>query len=192
MEYDRLKLFNTKLLKSIAAMNDDELWEFLLDNQERIKYLTQGETEPRIHPASGFFYAYPHGIDWLKKHFLQHIEDYREGVIFTVVMDFCFRDEAVRLDYWARCGYLDNSDSCDAKTSVEIMPPVDEDSEEGSNKLFFHLLETHHVESIILAMETNFDKLTVNTRDDINKIKEMNEVCLKNKDFKVIYIYDIR
>ena len=192
MEYDRLKLLNTKLLKSIVAMNDDEVWSFLLENEARVKRLTQSEVEPKLHLTSGYFYAYPHGIDWFKKHFLQHIENYREGVIYTLVLDFCFSDEAVKLDYWARCGYFDNADSCRVKTSDSIMPPVDEDSEEGCYRTFFHLLELQHVENIIQSMENNFDKLTDNTQEDINKIKEMKEICLKNEDFKIIYIYQIR
>ncbi len=192
MENDRLKLFNTELVKTIVVMNSDELWDFLLENEARIKYLTQNNVAPKLQVASGFLYAYPHGMDWFKKHFLNHIENYREGVIYTLVLDFCFNDEAIRLDYWARCGYLDNADSCDVITSDEIMPPVDEDSEEACYRKFFHLLELHHVENIIQAMENNFDKLTDNTQEDINKIKEMKEFCVKNDDFKVIYSYDIR
>jgi hypothetical protein len=191
MDYDRLKLFNTALVPRITAMDDNALWNFLLANEERIKFLTSQELSSSISPVSGFFYAYPHGIDWFKKHFLKHVEGYREGVIFTTVMDFCFKDEKVYLDYYARCGYLDNEDSCDVKTSDEIMPPVDERSEEGSYKEYFHLLEPSHVENIIEAMEKNFDKLEKNTREDIDKIKRMKKFCLENEGYNVVYIYDI-
>jgi len=191
MENDCLRLFNLKLVELIVRMNDDELWNFLLNNEERIKFLTDRENDSKHHPASGFLYAYPHGIDWFKKQFLRYVEDYREGVIFSTVLDFCFRDESVLLDYWARCGYLDNEDSCGVKTSDEIMPPVDEDSEEGSYKKYFHLLEPSHVENIIEAMEKNFDKLEKNTREDIDKIKRMKKFCLENEGYNVTYIYDI-
>lgn len=191
MEYDQLKLFNTKLVPKVVGMNDAELWDFMLENEERIKLLSDFHNDSRPHPASGFLYAYPHGIDWFKKHFLQHLEDYREGVVYTTVLDFCLRDERVALDYWARCGYFDNDDSCDIRTSDEIMPPVDEDSEQGSYKIFFHLLEPRHVENIIEAMEKNFDKLEKNTREDIDKIKRMKEFCLENEGWQVVYIYNI-
>lgn len=190
MEYDKLNLFNKKLADEIVLMSDDRLWNFLLENEDRIKRLLDSEAKPKLYPAGGFLYAYPHGIDWFRKHFLKHLEDYREGVIYAIVIDFCFKDDAIRLDYWARCGYLDSADSCGVKTSDEVMPPVDEDSEEGYYKIYFHLLELNHVESIIAAMERNFDKLTENTPDDINKIKEMRDVCLDNEGFKVIYEYD--
>jgi hypothetical protein len=191
MDYDRLTLFDTALVPRITAMDDDQLWKFLLENEERIKFLTSQDLSSSISPVSGFFYAYPHGIDWFKKHFLQHLEDYREGVIFTIVMDFCFKDENAYLDYYARCGYLDNEDSCGVKTSDEIMPPVDEDSEEGYHKKYFHLLEPSHVENIIQAMEKNFGKLEKNTREDIDKIKRMKKFCLENEGYRVAYIYDI-
>lgn len=190
MEYDRLKLFNKKRADKIVSMSDEDLWNFLLENEERVKYLSDFHANPRPHSASGFLYAYPHGIDWFKKHFYEHLEQYREGSIYTIVIDFCFDDESVMLDYWARCGYLDSADSCDVKTSDEIMPPVDDDSEEGYYKIYFHLLETNHVENILAAMERNFDKLTENTRKDINKIKKMHKFCQKNEGFKIIYQYN--
>lgn len=186
-ENDRLRLFNVKLVNTIRAMNDDELWNFLLESEERIKQLQY----PHGHPVSGFLYAYPHGMEHFRKHFLKNIEAYREGVVFSMVMDFCFEGEETKMDYWARCGFLDSADSCEVKTSDEVMPPVDEDSEEAYYSEYFHLLEPHLVENIIQAMERNFDKLTINTRDDINKIKEMKQHCLRNEDYKVAYIYDI-
>lgn len=191
MDNDKLKLFYTKLVPKIVAMNDEELWNFLLANEERIKVMTDFSDMSRVSITSGYLYAYPHGIDWFKKHFLKHIEDYREGVIFTTVMDFCFKEESVYLDYYARSGYLDNENSCNVRTSDTIMPPVEEDSEEGSYKEYFHLLEPAHVENIIEAMEKNFDKLEKNTREDIAKIKKMKKFCQTNEGWNVAYIYDI-
>lgn len=182
---DRLHLFNTELVKKITAMNDDELWEYLLANTDRIEEIINGHSV-----AAGFLYAYPHGTDWFKKHFLKHLEDYREGVIFSVVMDFCFEGGQIRLDPVGMCGFLDHSDSCDVQTSDEIMPPVDEDSEEAWSKKYFHLLEPQHVRLIIKALENNFENQETNTREDIEKIKEMREFCLQNKEYKVAYIFD--
>lgn len=190
MKNDYLHLFNTALVKKIVSMNDDELWDFLLENEERIRYLTDFSNKTKPHVATGLLYAYPHGIEHFRKHFLRHIEDYREGVIFTVVVDFCFKDEFVKLGYHARGGFLDNVDSCDVQTSDEIMPPVDEDTDAGWEKKYFHLLEPQHIENIIQAMEKNFAKLTVNTREDIEKIKAMKQFCLENEDYKGAYIYN--
>jgi hypothetical protein len=191
MEKDCLRLFNQKLVQPIVRLNDDELWNFLLENEEQIKALTDRENNITKFPVSGFLYAYPHGIDWFKKHFLEHVEDYREGVIFSTVMDFCFKGEEIYPDYAAKCAFLDSVDSCDVITSDEIMPPVDEDSEEGCRKEYFHLLEPHHVENIIEAMEKNFVKLEKNTREDIDKIKGMRNFCLENEGWRVAYIYDL-
>lgn len=189
MEHDTLRLFNTTLVKQIVSLNDDELWDFLLANQDLIKEYDFKDN----YPKTGVLYAFPHGLEHFRKHFLSEIEEYREGVIFTLVVDFCFKGKEVRLDYWARCGYLDNEDSCAVKTSDEIMPPVDEDSEQAHwAKEFFHLLEPSHVENIIAAMEKNFDKISEdNTLEDIAEIKAMKEFCLNNDGYKVAYIYDI-
>ena len=191
MVNDKLKVLNTKLIEPIASMNDDELWNFLLENEERIKYLTEQDFNSHISPESGFLYGYPHGIERLRKLFLRYIEEYREGVVFTMVLDFCLSDEAVYLDYRASGGYLDNADSCDVKTSDDIMPPVDEDSDVGHKKKYFHLLEPVHVENIIRAMEKDYDKMESNSHEDIEKIKIMKEICLENEGYRVIYIYDI-
>lgn len=187
METDMLCLFNLKLCREIARMNDDELWNFLLANEEKIKQFFGPD---RTHTTTGALYAYPHGIEHFRKHFLREIENYREGVIFTLTVDFCFEQESmIRLDYWARGGHLDSSDSCDVKTSDEIMPPVKDGTEEANwAKKYFHLLEPHHVEHIIRAMEDNFDKLTVNTREDIDKITAMKKICLDD-GYKTAYIY---
>lgn len=187
METDNLCLFNTKLVKTIASMNDDELWDFALDKTEQISR----NREAGKSPATVFFFALPVGMEHFRKFFLECIDDYREGVVFTLVMDFCFEGEKIKLDYWARCGFLDNGDSCDVQTSDEILPPVDEDSDDAYHGEYFHLLEPHHVENIIQSMEKNVDKLTINTREDIDKLKEMKKYCLENEEYKVAYIYDI-
>lgn len=191
MRTDTLRLFNTALVKQIVSMSDEELWNFLLENEERLKLLTDFENKSKPRLTTGAIYAYPHGIERLRKHFLRRIEEYREGLVFTLVNDFCFSDEMVYLGYYARGGYLDNADSCDVKTSDEIMPPVDEDSEEGCYKEYFHLLEPHQLENIIRTMKKNLAKLTFNTREDIAKIKAMKKICLENEDYKAAYIYNL-
>lgn len=191
MRNDYLRLFNTALVEPIVSMNDEELWNFLLENQERIKFLSSRDFVDNISPSTGFFYAYPHGVEHFRKRFLKQIEEYREGAIFTLVIDFCFKDEKVWLEYWAQGGYLDNADSCDVKTSDDVMPPVDKESEDAYYGKYFHLLEPQHLENIIQAMEKNFAKLTVNTREDIDKIKAMKQFCLENEGYKAAYIYNL-
>ncbi|HEX9961864.1 MAG TPA: hypothetical protein VGB00_13075 [Pyrinomonadaceae bacterium] len=187
MENDSLRLFNTKLVETIASMSDDELWNFVLDNVERAKQYR----EDGVYLASGFYYGLPGGMEHFRKCFLRAFNDYREGVVFSLVMDFCFEGKKLNLDYWARCGFLDSADSCDVKTCDEVLPPVDEDSEAAYHKEYFHLLEPHHVENIIQAMERNFAKLTINTQEDIDKLKKMKQRCLTDEDYKVVYIYAI-
>lgn len=186
MRNDTLQIFNKKLADSIQIKNDEELWEFLLENEKTIKNFFDTEN----YPQTSALFAYPHGVDWFKKHYLSHIEEYREGVVYTLILDFCFSGETVNLDYWAIGGYLDNGDSCDVETSDKVMPPVDEESEAGYRGKYFHLLEPHHLAHIIQAMEENLEKSEINTIEDVNKIKAMREFCLNNDDYKAAYIYN--
>lgn len=188
MQTDTLRLLNTSLVKTISVMDDEELWNFYLENEEWLKFRT--EWSNNVHPKTGILYAYRHGIEHFRKHFENEIDEDREGVIYTTVLDFCFGDEKVRLDYWAQGGYLDNADSCNIKTSDEIMPPVDEDSEAGCKSEFFHLLEPHHVANIIRAMEKNIEKTDDITPEKIEQVKAMREHCLNNEGYKIAYIYD--
>jgi hypothetical protein len=187
---DTLRLFNTKLVAPLVSMSDDQLWDFLLENQERIRFLTDRENSLKIHIATGFFYAFPHGLKHFHDRFLAEIEEDRAGVVFTLVMDFCFHDEKVNLGFYARGGYLDHADSCDTRTSDEIMPPVDEDSEAFYDAEYFHLLTPVHLDHIIRAMEKNIAKLTFNTREDIIKIKAMRQFCRQNEGFDAAYVYN--
>lgn len=189
MKTDALKLFNTALVSQIAAMNDDELWNFLLENEERIKFLTDYGNDARPYIATGLLHAYPHGIERFREFFFEEIEEYREGVVYTLVVDFCFKDERINLGYYAQGGYYDNADSCGVKTSDDVMPPVDEESEAGWDKKYFHLLEPHHLENIIQSLEKNFEKLTLNTREDIEKLKSWKQFCLENEGYHAAYIY---
>jgi hypothetical protein len=95
------------------------------------------------------------------------------------------------LGYRAICGFLDSPNSCDVKISDDFMPPVDEESDMSYHKKYFHLLEPAHLENIIQSLETNFEKLETNTREDIDKIKEWKKFCLESEDFRGAYIYDI-
>ena len=185
METDKLRLFNKGLVEPLTRMNDDELWEFV---QSKAEFAQQ---QGMMKIATAVFHAYYISKERFREFFLEEIEDYREGVVFTLIIDFCFEGEEINLDYWARCGHLDSADSCDVITSDLVLPPIDEDSDLIYDSKYFHLLEPHHVENIIQAMENNFDKLTVNTRKDIAKIKKMKKFCLKNENYKVAYIYDM-
>jgi hypothetical protein len=187
METDKLRLFNAALVAPLVSMDDDELWNFLLASEARIKKFH----DTKNYPITVVLYMYRLGWEKMEASFWKELEYYRDGLVFTLVVDLCFEGEAVALDYWARCGYLDDADSCDAQTSDDVMPPCDDDYEEGAHyKKYFHLIGPAQLENIIRSMEKNFDKLTENTRTDIAKIKKMKRVCLKNPDYKVAYIYD--
>lgn len=190
MEKDRLKTFNVELAADLQKMTDDELWDFIQSNEERVKEFW--ETHKRFH--TGTLFAYKGGQERYRKHFLSQIEDCRVGEVYNLIRDFCFGDEEIPIEYWARSGFLDSPDSCAVKTSEEIMPnldDVDEEEEMYISKIYFHLLENNHVLNIIKSLNNNVYKLSENTFDDIAKIEAIRDYCEKNPNYQIMYLYDV-
>jgi hypothetical protein len=184
MENDRLQLFNLKLCRQIRSLKEpDEFWNFAVERLDTIKNFERCDTEA--------FYALGRGMEQLEKSFRREVETDEEFVQQTLINDFCFEGEAVRLDYYARCGYLDSADSCRVENSGDVQTFVCKDSWTAHCQKYFHLLEAVHVEKIIRAMEKNFERLTVNKREDIDKIIKIRERCLKDEGCRAAYIYDL-
>lgn len=188
-DHDRLHLLNTKTVAQIRAMSDDEIWDFLMERFEQIAEWGADREPTRRSFVTRIFYAAPYGIDHFRKHFLRDMEDYREGMIFSLTMDFGFEGEQIYLDYYGTSGLYDDEVSCSVGDYYSVMPWVDEDSEDAYYKENFALLESPHLEVIIRALETHEAALTKNTRDDINKIIAMKEACEQHEHYKVAYIY---
>ena len=188
---DRLKIFNRELAADLKKMDDEEIWSFIQSREQMIK---EGlESKRRF--KSGVFYAYNGGQEWFREHFLDRMEECREGVIYTLILDCCLGDEEIELGYWAISGFLDAPDSCAVKTSDEIMPelpdPDDEDYDLLFTRKYFHLLENKDARNIIRSMRENADKLTLNTAEDTGKIERMHEFCEKNPGYQLAYFYDV-
>jgi hypothetical protein len=181
---DSLRLFNVGLVGKLAAMSDDELWNFLVENQNKISAMLE-----KGGLASGFLYAYSHGIDWLHKHFSDRVEDYREGVVFALVWDFCFEGEKTLINNEGMSRFLDHPDSCYIQTSEEILPPIDEDSEYAWRKDFFHLLKPYQAQHIIDGLEENLEELEPDIRGNIDKINLMISRCRKNPEYQIAYVF---
>lgn len=192
MGKDCLKIFNCELAVALQRMNDDELWSFIQSQEERVKEFLEGKRRLQ----TGVFFAYKGGEEWYRKHFLNRIEECREAVIYTLILDCCLGDEEIELGYQAISGFLDAPESCAVKTSDEIMPelpdPDDEDYELLFSRVYFHLLENKDTQNIINSMRENADKLTLNTIEDIGKIEAMRDFCEKNPSHQIIYLYDVR
>ena len=181
-----MRLFNRSLAARLPEMDDDQLWNLVTENAGRVEKFFDASQ----YPASGFLYGWAYGIERTRELFLDAINEYREGVVFSLALDFCFEGEKINLDYWARCGYLDDDASCDPVTSDDVMPPVDEESEAAYYAVYFHLLDARRVGLVIDAMKKNLGKLTVNSPEDIEKLEAMRRRCLENERLKAAYIFD--
>ncbi|MCD9189424.1 MAG: hypothetical protein LUM44_23635 [Pyrinomonadaceae bacterium] len=189
MREDKLDLFNVGLKDKIVGYADDELWQFFLDREEIIKELVDWNNPDRQYKFafhSVLIWSYSHGKEHFRKMFLKYNEYQEEYdvMIYNAVEDFCFAHDYVKLGYFAICGYYDNSASCDVKTADNVMPAVSNEDELIHEKQYFHLLEAHHLKGIIDSMEKNFDAMPDNTREDLEKIKEMHRKSTVDPDWK--------
>jgi len=194
MRQDKLDLFNVALKDKIAGFEEDELRQFFLDREEMIKEVIDWYNPDRrykFRPRSILIYSFIHGKDHFLKKFSEFTasrEEY-EAIIYNAVEDFCFAHDYVNLGYFAVGGFYDNPASCDVKTADDVMPHVSDEEELLREKQEFYVLEAEHLKGIIDSMEKNFDAMTDNTREDIDKIKSWFEICKADADFKVAYYF---
>ncbi len=184
---DYLHLLNTKLVKEIVAMSNEELWEFLLSRIEQIKAVGDNYKF-----ESWLFICLDMSFDLFQKRFLESVEEdfSRTDLNYTLILDFALEGKKIQLDYFGVSGFYDAPDSCNLPTSDGLMPELDEDSDVLQNKKDFYLIEARHLEKIIKTMEANLDKLTVNTPEDLDIIKAMREKCAADENYKVAYIFN--
>lgn len=183
---DTLCLFNFGLMNKISLMNAGEIWDFLLANRKRLDELKP----PNTSAASLYLYGYAHSFENFKRCFDDEVKEYFEGVVFSTCMDFCFEGKQVVLDKKGASAFLDRADSCDVPISEDFMPPVDDDSEVAYHKEYFHLLEPHHVQPIINALEDGIENLETNSPEDIELMKKMKEHCENDQNYKIAFIFD--
>lgn len=192
MRDDYLDIYDETLRSKLITLSDDEIWEFLLEKEPLIKTITDRDNPDPLYKYSIRYYplyAYPHGIEHFRKHVFKALEEDRDGSIYTLILDFCFAHEKVKLGYYARGGFYDNPASCNVKTLQDVMPPCKGNTELVYEKENFQVLEAHHLEAIINAMEKDFDIITDNTREDIEKIKEMHRKLTVDPDWKAAYCF---
>lgn len=183
---DSLRLLNTKLVSEIQAMSDDELWQFLLSRLDEINAIGD-----KFKFKTWLFICLNKSFDLFKKRFWEEMEYVETGndLFYTLILDFAFEGEKLKLDYYGIGGFYDNPESCNIPKSDEVMPEMSEDSNSYYHKIDFYLLGVPHLDKIIRALEDNAEKLTVNTPADIEKVKMMREKCANDENYKVAYIY---
>jgi hypothetical protein len=182
---DKIQLLNTRLAGEIIAMSNEELWQFLLSRMDKIEEIQL------THKGSTYlYYCLNKGVEYMKQRYFEDVEyDFgRNELNYSFILDFCFEGDRLKLDYYAIGGFYDNGASCDVRKSAEIMPQIEEDSD-FYHQIKFYVLEANHLTHIIEALEKHVEKLTVNTPEDIEKIKRMRAKCLADDAYKAGYIY---
>jgi hypothetical protein len=183
---DYLYLLNTKLAKEIPAMDADELWAFLLGRLDQVKAVGDNYKF-----ESWLFICLDMGFDLFQLRFSESVADecYRNDLNYTLILDFALEGEKIQLDYYGISGFYDDPDSCNPPTSDDLMPELDEDSDDLHHKKDFYILNAGHLDKIIKALEDHADNLTENTPADIETIKQMRDKCAADENYKVAYVY---
>lgn len=184
---DCLVVFNFKRAREMMSMTDDQLWAFINKNRHIVRRYFKREH----YPKTAALYGYAHGEKRFREFFFQELEEYREYVVSMLIHDFCLSRQKITLGYWGKSGYLDDPASCNSPTSSAFMPKYDNEDNWHREDLFFHLLEISQVDNIIASMKANINNLQINTPIDISRIKKIRNFCLKHKEFKIIYVYDV-
>lgn len=172
----------------MKAMSNEELWEFLISNGERIEQIVAEKT----YHVTFILHSYKEGLQEFQRVFGIFTDEYsREETLYTLILDFCLEGEKIELDYYAVSGFLDDATSCDALKAEDIMPDPDEEEEEFYWREYFYILEPPQIESMIRSMEQHFDKLDENAQANIGKIKKVKEKCLADDGYKAVFLYDM-
>ena len=185
MTSDALQIINTALLSKMLTMDRDELWQLAET------HLNDPLPEKRYKTI--YFNAVEKmGIEKVCDIFCRLYDHHRESSVYGLIEDLCFEGEIVALDYYARCGYLDSGASCFAKTSGELIPFDNDAGDDWFNMRRFEILAGRDVERIVRSMEKNLASMTINTANDIPKVRSIMQRCYSNKGYNAAYIYDVR
>jgi len=187
MTFDSLEIINTTLVSEILAMDRDKLWQLAETRLSCPK-------PEKPYKTFVFNLLEKQGVQRVHDLFFSFYEDDPDKVTYWVIEDLCFEGERVPLDYYARCGYLDSGASCYAKTS-DVLIPLDnepwDDDEWRFDLMRFDVLTGRDVERIVQSMEKNIDSLTINTADDIPKVRSIMHRCYLDEGYNAAYIYGL-
>ncbi len=156
---DRLRLFDLALAREIIEMNRDELFHFVESREQQLRGMS-----PR---RSVFIYSgdrvRTHTTEMVFDHFFN--EDPAE-VRQMLIEDLCHSGEPFELDYYARCGYLDDASSCcgdptsnDAAISSDDLLPWPEDPEACEWVDRFDLLTGSHIALMSASLKAHRTKV---------------------------------
>ena len=182
---DKIQLLNTRLLKELQTMSDEDLWLFVLSNMDKCR-----EFQRSYRGTTYLYLCLENSFPYFRKRFFGELEDeysYNE-LVYSFILDFCFEGERLKLDYYGIGGFYDYGDSCDVTNSIEIMPPIEEESH-YFRQISFYVLGANHLEHIVESMEKNADKLTDDAPANLEKIKAMHKKCLEDAGYNAAYIY---
>ncbi|HRI02642.1 MAG TPA: hypothetical protein PLL77_02765 [Pyrinomonadaceae bacterium] len=187
MTSDSLQIINTGLISKMLLMDRDELWSLA---ETRLK----GPKPERRYETIYFNGVENRGIEKTRDVFFYLFDQDREDAVYHLILDFCFEGERVPLDYYARCGYLDSGASCFSKTSDELIPFDNDPWDDGDWRFDmerFDVLTGRDVGRIVQSMEKNLALMTINTADDIPKVRSIMQRCYSDEGYNAAYIYDL-
>lgn len=183
-ENDQLQLIEPAIMKHVAVLDGDGLWQIMIEHLDQLKRL------------AGFKTAALHALKYdnmthLEEVFWRFYDEDPDGVRWGLIHDLGFIGKPLPIDPWAASGYLDHSSSADVLTSRELIPEWDVDSEACYDGYLFDVLDADHLDLIAGSLDS-FKNLGF---EDVPatrlQVRTMAKTIRNDPTLRAAYIYHI-
>ena len=158
-ENDKLRLFDLALAREIIGMDRDELFRFVESREEQLR---SNNRKLSVFVYSGDRVA----TRTTAMVFNEFFDDDPAEVRQFLIHDLCYPNEPFEINYYARCGYLDDPSSVYVEPANESgaissndLLPWPEDSEAWEWVRSFDVLDRDHIGLMSEALKKNRDKV---------------------------------
>ena len=190
-EKDKLRLFDLALAREITKMDREELWRFVESREEQLRAM--------LSKSSVFVFTNDRPIERTTTAVFNEFFDCDPAEVRQMLIeDLCYPNEPFEINYFARCGYLDDPSSCyvedesegGAMSSRDLLP-WPEDSEACYWARRFDVLDRDHIVLMSDALKNNREKLTTEEyTKQLLTLRSMEKTLDLEPDLRVAYIYD--
>ena len=188
---DTLRLFDLALAREIFSMERDELFRFVESREEQLRGM--------LSKRSVFVFTNDRAAERTTAMvFDEFFEEDSALVRQMLIHDLCYPNEPFEINYFARCGYLDDQSSCyvedasegGAMSSLNLLPwPKDSEACYWARR--FDVLDRDHISLMSEALRKNRDKLAIEEyTKQLLTLRSMEKTLDLEPNLRVAYIYD--
>ena len=193
-EKDTLRLFDLGLAREIILMDRDELFRFVESREEQLRGM----------PGKHSMFVFSNDRPAARTTALVFNEFFNEDpaqIRQMLIHDLCYPNEPFEINYYARCGYLDDPSSVYVSSTRELtnggaissrdLLPWPEDSEAYDWERRFDVLDRDHIGLMSEALRNNREKLTTEEyTKQLLTLRSMEKTLDLEPNLRAAYIYD--